>query len=97
MRKYNWDEYGLPEYMYDGFTRYYEHGVDPGGFMFAVLTNNLESAVGHADHVNMHLLPNYVKFLYNEVAASSWGSREAVEYWIKTRREQAKNHDRKIE
>ncbi len=39
--------------------------TQPGGFVKAVLDNNLEAAVGKADDVNRQLLPFYVTLKYN--------------------------------
>lgn len=61
--------------------RYIEEGQLPGGFLQAVICNNLVEAFARADDINQQSLRDYANFLYNEAPASSWGSREAMEAW----------------
>ena len=74
-------EYGIPDYMIDGLQRYIDHGIQPGSFLSAVLSNDLREAVGRADDTNIHCLPAYIRWLYNEAPAMCWGSPEAVDSW----------------
>jgi hypothetical protein len=73
----------LPEHMRDGARLYIEHGIAPGGFMMAVLENNLAEAFGRADYVNTHCMASWVAWLYNDAPSSCWGSPERVAAWIK--------------
>ena len=73
----------IPEHCRDGIQLYIEQGIPPGSFLQAVLENNLVRAFGMADHIDMHHIRDYCEFLYNEAPASSWGSPEKVEAWIK--------------
>lgn len=77
--------YDLPEYMVEGMINYLFHRIPPGSFMCAVLTNDLSGAVQQADDLNIHCIPNYIKFLYNEVPGNCWGGVEKVESWLKKR------------
>ncbi len=61
---------------------YVDHGVPVGGFLEAVITNNLKEAVGRADAVNIHRLNVYVMYLYNECPMGCWGSPENYRGWI---------------
>lgn len=79
-----WD---LPEHMKDGVYNYLNYGIPPGGFMEALLTNNLFMAVGKADCDNIEKLPEWVGFLYNDFPLSAWGSREDMQRWIDSHRE----------
>ena len=72
----------LPEHMQDGMRRYIERGIEGGGFMTAVLCNDLMGALGKADEINHHALFDYGRFLYNEVPSSCWGSPEKVNAWL---------------
>lgn len=56
-------------------------GVPLGGFLTAVVENNLSEAVGQADSQNAPLLRDYVMYLYNECPSMCWGSREKVKLW----------------
>jgi len=77
----NYDK--LPEHMRAVMQRYMEGGLHPGGFLFAVLTNNLMEAFHRADDVNGARLEDYVRFLYWEAPIDSFGSAEKVQAWIK--------------
>jgi len=72
----------LPDYMQGGMQRYIEDGIDPGDFLFAVLSNNLSEAVQCADCTNIEKLPDYVMFMYWEIPSTAWGSKELVHQWI---------------
>lgn len=66
----------------DAIDRYVEHRVPVGGFLEAVLTNNLRDAVGRADHLNAPVLQEYVEHLYWCVPSTCWGSPEKVSAWL---------------
>lgn len=72
----------LPEHMREGMKNYLEHGIEPGSFLTAVLSNDLKRAVGAADHINLQYLTNIVSYCYNEIPAGSWGSPEMVQEWM---------------
>jgi hypothetical protein len=67
--------------MVDALRRYVFRGVLPGDFLTAVLENNLQEAVGHADHDNIRAIPAWVSLIYNDCPSLCWGSREAVAAW----------------
>jgi hypothetical protein len=73
----------VPSHMHGGLIRYLECGIEPGHFLYAVLSNDLRRAVERADLTNLHRLADYVKFLYNYAPSSSWGSPERVSDWIR--------------
>jgi hypothetical protein len=72
---------GIPESMVHGILDYIFSGVIPGSFLQAVIANDLRRSVEQADIVNINLLPNYVRFFYNYVPASCWGSKEKMYNW----------------
>jgi hypothetical protein len=72
----------IPEYMIGGLRRYIEDGIQPGDFLRAVFRNDLTGAVERADNINITILPNYVKFLYNYAPHDCWGSAERYEAWL---------------
>jgi hypothetical protein len=83
----------IPERMHNGIQRYIEHGIPPGKFLTAIIQNDLAGACYAADDENLHLLPEYVKFFYNEVPGIAWGSQERMIGWIaKRQQEQAKKN-----
>lgn len=71
----------LPEHMHGAMLRWIEHGISPGGFLTAVLENNLREAVARADMINIRRLSDYVRYLYNDAPSGCWGSPEAVRAW----------------
>ena len=79
---YKFREFEIPEYMMGGLERYINHGIAPGGFLTAVLENDLKEAVSRADDINMINIPAYVGYLYNEAPSGCYGSPEKVKAWI---------------
>lgn len=72
----------VPERLRPGLERYFADRVRPGGFLCAVLANDLREATGRADDEHLPHLRNLVRFLYNYAPAKSHGSAEAVEAWL---------------
>ncbi len=67
----------------DGLERYVEHRIPVGDFLTAVLSNDLATAVAHADDQNIWLIPIYMMWLFNEAPSQCHGSREKVAAWLK--------------
>ena len=78
----------LPEHMRDGARLYIEQGIAPGGFLTAVLCNDLAGAASRADGVNQRYLFDWAQWLYNEIPSEAWGSEDTVNTWMKKRREE---------
>lgn len=62
--------------------RYVENKIPTGGFLRAVLENNLFVAIGRADIQNRNKLHNICIYIYNELPSNCWGSKEKVEKWL---------------
>lgn len=77
----------IPEHMQAAITRYIVHGIRPGDFLIGVITNDLKRAVNYADDENIKLLKLYVQWFYNEAPGHCWGSREAIDAWMRDRQE----------
>jgi hypothetical protein len=73
---------GIPGYMIGGLVRYVFDRIPPGGFLRAVLENDLMNAAGRADDANRARLHAYCMFLYNHVPASCKGSPANVAAWL---------------
>lgn len=58
-----------------------ENGIYPGGFLTAVIHNDLVEAIGRADHINRVRIADIVSFFYNEAPSSCWGSPEKAKKW----------------
>lgn len=64
---------------------YAEAGVPPGGFLEAVLSNDLKEAFGRADENNRYAMFDIVSYCWNHIPAACWGSKEAVTEWLKAK------------
>lgn len=62
--------------------RYVDHRIPTGGFLEAVLSNDLREAFGRADIQNRYLMFDIVSYLYSEVPSACWGSPERVKNWL---------------
>lgn len=72
----------LPEHMRQGARLYVEQGIEPGSFMFAVLTNNFKEAFARADLINAHRMKDWAEWLVWHCPANAQGSYEKVTAWI---------------
>lgn len=68
--------------------RYYLHGLDPGSYMLAVLTNDLFGAMGAADEWSREEMHRLCTYIYSYMPSTSWGSKEKVRAHCMFRREQ---------
>ena len=73
----------VPEHIRDGLIGYVEHHWRPGGFLTAVLSNDLKEAMGRADDLARDGLFAIVKWLYSCAPSSCWGSPERVNDWLR--------------
>lgn len=86
---YDTTEYEMvKEETLDGIIRYCKFGVPVGGFLEAVLSNDLRGAFAKADGDNCENLFHIVKFCYNEIPMAAWGSKQKYEAWLKMRRDE---------
>lgn len=77
----------IPERMQGGLKRWICEGIEPGGFLTAVLQNNLFEAVGRADIFNSKIIPDYCEFLWNYAPSACFGSVEEFNKWAEMHRE----------
>lgn len=78
---YKFNDFEIPNRMMGGIERYVQDGIMPGGFLQAVICNDLKEAVGMADYENMRNLPAFVSYFYNKTPALCWGSEEKMKAW----------------
>lgn len=71
----------VPCHIREGFMMWMEQRIPPGGFLQAVLVNNLSESMGRADDINRGRLWNICNFLYNYAPYDCWGSRQKVFDW----------------
>ena len=72
----------VPTHTLGGIDRYINEHIEPGGFLMAVLENNLREAFARADMSNREAMFDIVSYLYNEAPAACWGSPEKVHTWL---------------
>jgi len=70
-----------------GIDNYVKHRLPPGGFLYAVLANDLKGAFRKADYENLRDLGEIVYYCYNNIPEVCWGSREKVQKWIENKKE----------
>ena len=76
------DYEGVPEHTRGALERYVEHKFLPGGFLIAVLSNDLMGAVSRADAANIVALREICQFIYNRMPSNSWGSEQKIYNFI---------------
>lgn len=72
---------GLPEALREGARRWIEGGIVPGGFLCAVIRNNLVESFFRADDENCANMIRIVRWWYNEPPSTCWGSMEKFNAW----------------
>jgi len=72
----------IPAHMHDGLLNYVLHHIEPGGFLCAVLSNDLKGAAGRADHINQKHLYEWVEFCRAALPSACWGSEDKVLAWL---------------
>lgn len=75
------DEHRLPPATSESLVAYIMTARPTGGFLGAVLENNLREAFCRADEANTEALPRLVAVLYNYAPSACWGSPEKVREW----------------
>ena len=73
----------IPESTLEGITAYIEERRPPGGFLRAVLENNLSESFGRADENNQAALLAIVQYIYWKIPGPCWGSPDKVNAWLR--------------
>jgi len=81
-RKWRWEDMAVPPIARASLTRYVEERVPTGGFLEAVLCNNLKESFARADLENRKNLGAIVYWLYNSAPSNCWGSPKKVRDWL---------------
>ena len=89
--KYGGKEYYIPQRMMGGIKRYVNDHIRPGGFLSAVICNDLKLSIGLADEENMENLPAFVNYFYNYTPYNCHGSPKKMKEWL-SKDEKNKNH-----
>ena len=75
----------LGQVVFESLTRYIEDGIETGGFLRAVLENDLAGAINRASDaliIRGVVLTDLVNLLQGWAPSNCWGSREAVAAWL---------------
>ena len=78
----NFNGYKIPEHTKIALTGYIEQGTPVGGFLHAILTNNLHGAVGSADSENIQALKDIVDWVYMYAPEACAGTDAKYLRWI---------------
>lgn len=74
--------FAVPMHLRNGLASYILHGTEPGGFLRAVLHNNLRDAILRADKDSRAGLGELVIWLVSEAPERCWGSPERYHDWV---------------
>jgi hypothetical protein len=85
---YTFLDYTLPPHTQQSLDLYAEKKLEPGGFLKAVLCNDLIGSVSRADSLNLENLPAIVAYVYNKLPAACWGSPENFNNWLNNKEEE---------
>ena len=77
------NNYIIPKRILESLDNYAKDKVPTGGFLRAVLSNNLFDAICRADLENLLALHQICKYIYNEIPSTCWGSPVIVKEWLK--------------
>lgn len=72
----------IPESVVGGLRRYVVNRIPTGGFLRAVLENDLMEAMGRADDLNREYLDNIVQFCNEALPWVCWGSQAKCNEWL---------------
>ena len=66
----------------DSLRRYADEKTPTGGFLRAVLENNLMESFGRSDTGNRESMFEICEYIYNEMQLACHGSPEKVKKWL---------------
>lgn len=72
----------IPPLIENSLHHYADSGRPTGGFLRAVLSNDLQGALGKADSHSAAALAEIVQYCEDILPAESWGSPEKVTGWL---------------
>jgi hypothetical protein len=85
--------YNVPVHNAGGLHNYFANHIEPGSFLYAIITNDLRAACALADETNRHHIYDVVHLLVNEAESGTWGSLYNVNDWLAKRTEEAASRD----
>lgn len=83
MFSFDGDEYAaIPEHTRNALLRYARNHIKAGGFIEALVSNDLMNAVGRADSVHKPIIGECVLWLMNQAPSGCFGSAAKYDEWI---------------
>lgn len=76
---------GVPYHCREQLCKYLATGHPVGGFLQALIANDLHYTVKRADVINTYALLTYVDFLLEAADPRSYGTYARYDTWVKTR------------
>jgi hypothetical protein len=80
----------IPERVMNNLLAYVKGEEALGGFLYAVMTNDLFQAVGRADTEMKPLIPLLIHYIHWEIPGGCHGSPEHVKEWMDKKRNEKK-------
>lgn len=71
----------IPEHLRGGLARHLVHGIRTGGFLEAVLENDLARAFSYSDDASIAGIKPLIVFLENYAPRGSWGPHGSPSNW----------------
>lgn len=82
------DYSAIPERIMSNLLSYVKGEEAPGGFLYAVLCNDLFKSVFRADPEIREIIPLIVGYIHWQVPAECHGSPEKVKFWMNKKKEE---------
>jgi hypothetical protein len=76
------EPYGVPQHLRNGLARYILHGIRPGGFLDALLVNDLRLSVHRADAESLRAIPQVLEFLHWNAPSACYGTPQRHDAWM---------------
>lgn len=78
----------IPKPILEGLENYVWYGTPTGGFLHAVLTNDLRGAMSHGDLSSLKSIRSIVQYVYNYLPSGIHGNAEKIAAHIKRGQEE---------
>ncbi len=72
----------IPSHFIAGLERYLAFGIHPGGFMRAILSNDLVDVINRADADALSCLRPLSLLVFDCIDTRAWGTRQRVDEWM---------------
>lgn len=79
---YTFRDFIITDGMMGSIQDYIENRVRPGGFLSAIICNDLKKAVMFANDINIKNIPAFVEYFYNNAPTNYWGSDLKMNHWL---------------